>query len=96
MVGSLGKEWSRQVITTLAQIDARFAVDTTGDGTVDRHDSSSSRSQSQPLRWIKAPNRQDWLQKYVQKLVEDGPIPHSSISVVQNAPQFLSRNIGVL
>ncbi|OGE55428.1 hypothetical protein PENARI_c004G02931 [Penicillium arizonense] len=36
-----------------------------------------------------APNCQDWLQNYVRKLVEEGLIAGSAISVVQNAPKLL-------
>ncbi|KAJ5081958.1 hypothetical protein N7532_011001 [Penicillium argentinense] len=37
----------------------------------------------------RAPNCQDWLRNYVNKLVEDGFIAGSAISVVQNAPNLL-------
>ncbi|OQE55501.1 hypothetical protein PENNAL_c0436G10963, partial [Penicillium nalgiovense] len=45
---------------------------------------------SQPtLLTHRAPNCQDWLQSYVRKLVEEGLIAGSAISVVQNAPKLL-------
>jgi hypothetical protein len=36
-----------------------------------------------------APNCQNWLLDYIEKLVAEGYVPNSAISVVRNAPKVL-------
>lgn len=39
--------------------------------------------------WFQAPNCQNWMVEYVQRLVEQGCIDSSALPIVQNAPRVL-------
>ncbi|KAJ5161044.1 hypothetical protein N7492_006436 [Penicillium capsulatum] len=82
------------------EVDERFITDTVGNGhpgvdTTARDRLESVATVVQPPGRSpnpfdpSAPNCQDWLRIYVQKLVEEGFIAGSAISVVQNAPRLL-------
>ncbi|KAJ5475755.1 hypothetical protein N7499_002958 [Penicillium canescens] len=87
-------------IIPLAQVDGRFITDTVGNGQPGVDTTARDRLESAATVVLppgrspnpfdpSAPNCQDWLQSYVQKLVEEGLIAGSAISVVQNAPKLL-------
>ncbi|KAJ5095302.1 hypothetical protein N7532_007593 [Penicillium argentinense] len=87
-------------IIPLAQVDERFITDTVGNGQPSVDTTARDRLESTAIAIQppgrspnpfdpSAPNCQDWLRNYVNKLVEDGFIAGSAISVVQNAPNLL-------
>ncbi|OQE15827.1 hypothetical protein PENFLA_c030G06567 [Penicillium flavigenum] len=83
----------------LAQVDDRYIKDTVGNREIgdtiarDRFESVATTVQP-PSRSPNpfdpsAPNCQNWLLDYTEKLVAEGYAPNSAVSVVRNAPKVL-------
>ncbi|GIK07223.1 hypothetical protein Aspvir_002880 [Aspergillus viridinutans] len=85
-------------IIPLAQVDDRYIKDTPGDESLD----TTARDWLESVATVVPPpgpspnpfdpsarNCQDWMQDYVEKLIEEGFLPSSAALVVQNAPKML-------
>ncbi|KAL4780677.1 hypothetical protein BJX76DRAFT_350806 [Aspergillus varians] len=88
-------------IIPLALVNDQCIADTVGNGQPSADTTARDRLESvatvvpppsrspNPFDPSKAPNCQNWLQGYVQRLVEEGIVPSSASLVVQNAPKLL-------